>query len=247
MDAYRVLQVDPAAEPEIIEAAYWRLARKYHPDVYRGRDATTRMREINAAHAIIGDARERQQHDRERKAARERRRITRESTASFAPRATDEHRGRIAKDRRTTPVAASPANPGIPDRPTSPLRKFGTTRPPMRIGLFGVAIAIGLAALVASFFVPEERRADNREPGTVVVVESRAAPSPTAITYTRRDTRGQSDSPPPLPTFPSSAGDAAGAGAVDWFRRLIGRPQSEARIAGPRTPERPTVDPIIGR
>ena len=30
---YKVLQVDPEAEDEVIEAAYRRLARKYHPDV----------------------------------------------------------------------------------------------------------------------------------------------------------------------------------------------------------------------
>ncbi|MCB0077570.1 MAG: DnaJ domain-containing protein [Anaerolineales bacterium] len=30
---YKLLQVDPEAEHEVIEAAYRRLARKYHPDV----------------------------------------------------------------------------------------------------------------------------------------------------------------------------------------------------------------------
>ena len=37
-DFYRVLQVDPAAEPEVIRAAYRALARKYHPDVSIGAD-----------------------------------------------------------------------------------------------------------------------------------------------------------------------------------------------------------------
>ena len=30
MDPYRVLQVDPLAEPEVVDAAFRRLARKYH-------------------------------------------------------------------------------------------------------------------------------------------------------------------------------------------------------------------------
>ncbi|HSD83576.1 MAG TPA: DnaJ domain-containing protein, partial [Anaerolineae bacterium] len=30
---YQILQVVPQAEPEVIEAAYRRLMRKYHPDV----------------------------------------------------------------------------------------------------------------------------------------------------------------------------------------------------------------------
>src|SRR3954463_9996134 len=34
-DLYRTLQVDPLAEHAVIEAAYRRLARKYHPDLNR--------------------------------------------------------------------------------------------------------------------------------------------------------------------------------------------------------------------
>ena len=33
IDPYKVLQVDPEAEDEVIQAAYRRLARKYHPDL----------------------------------------------------------------------------------------------------------------------------------------------------------------------------------------------------------------------
>ena len=32
-DLYKVLQVDPHAEPEVVDAAFRRMARKYHPDV----------------------------------------------------------------------------------------------------------------------------------------------------------------------------------------------------------------------
>jgi DnaJ-class molecular chaperone len=32
-DYYKILQVDPSAEQEVIEAAYRRLARMYHPDI----------------------------------------------------------------------------------------------------------------------------------------------------------------------------------------------------------------------
>ena len=34
-DPYKILQVDPEAEDEVIQAAYRRLARKYHPDLRR--------------------------------------------------------------------------------------------------------------------------------------------------------------------------------------------------------------------
>lgn len=52
-DLYRILQVDPRAEPEVIEAAYRRLARKYHPDVNRAADSPERMKELNAAYEVL--------------------------------------------------------------------------------------------------------------------------------------------------------------------------------------------------
>jgi hypothetical protein len=61
---YQVLQVDPGAEPEIVEAAYRRLARMYHPDVSRSPDAERRMKEINAAHEVLGDPIRRADYDR---------------------------------------------------------------------------------------------------------------------------------------------------------------------------------------
>jgi curved DNA-binding protein CbpA len=54
-DLYRVLQVDPSADPDVIEAAYKRLARKYHPDHNRG-DAQSEehMKRINEAYRVLG-------------------------------------------------------------------------------------------------------------------------------------------------------------------------------------------------
>jgi len=71
-DYYKLLQVDPLAEEEVIEAAYRRLARKYHPDVYGGPDAVERMRELNLAYGVIGNAASRLAYDlaRQREAAR---------------------------------------------------------------------------------------------------------------------------------------------------------------------------------
>lgn len=42
-DYYKILQVHNLAEPEIIESAYKRLARKYHPDVNPNADADEMM------------------------------------------------------------------------------------------------------------------------------------------------------------------------------------------------------------
>jgi curved DNA-binding protein CbpA len=63
---YHVLQVDPAAEPEVIKAAYRRLADKYHPDKNKSPDALDRMQRINEAYSVLGDNIKRTQYDRER-------------------------------------------------------------------------------------------------------------------------------------------------------------------------------------
>jgi curved DNA-binding protein CbpA len=65
-DPYKVLQVDPEAEDEVIAAAYRRLARKYHPDTATGADSGGRMEAINAAWEVLGDPMRRAAHDRQR-------------------------------------------------------------------------------------------------------------------------------------------------------------------------------------
>lgn len=58
-----MLQVDPAANPLVIQAAYRVLAQIFHPDV-SGDDAE--MKRINAAWEVLGDARRRREYDIER-------------------------------------------------------------------------------------------------------------------------------------------------------------------------------------
>jgi curved DNA-binding protein CbpA len=67
-DPYKTLQVDSEAEDEVVQAAYRRLARKYHPDVAPGAEAAARMAAINAAWERIGDPVKRALYDRERAA-----------------------------------------------------------------------------------------------------------------------------------------------------------------------------------
>ncbi len=66
LDAYKVLQVDPEAEDEVVQAAYRRLARKYHPDLATGSEAALRMAAINAAWELIGEPAARAAYDRAR-------------------------------------------------------------------------------------------------------------------------------------------------------------------------------------
>jgi curved DNA-binding protein CbpA len=102
-DPYKVLQVDPEAEDEVIEAAYRRLAKKYHPDVSPGPDAQDRMVRINQAWEMLKEP--------IRSAAVDR---ARTRTAGAAARvAADEGRARAAS-RGPAHAAARP-----PSRPSS--------------------------------------------------------------------------------------------------------------------------------
>jgi curved DNA-binding protein len=65
-DPYKVLQVDSEADPEVIQAAYRRLAQKYHPDLAADGDAARRMVAINDAWAILRDPETRAAFDRQR-------------------------------------------------------------------------------------------------------------------------------------------------------------------------------------
>ena len=65
-DLYQILQIDPAAEQEVVQAAFKRLALKYHPDKNPSPDANRRMQELNDAYDVISDPVQRAAYDRER-------------------------------------------------------------------------------------------------------------------------------------------------------------------------------------
>jgi curved DNA-binding protein CbpA len=67
-DFYKVLNVDPDADAEVIRVAYRALARRDHPDVNADPAASSRMAELNAAFEVLGDARRRAAYDRSRRA-----------------------------------------------------------------------------------------------------------------------------------------------------------------------------------
>ena len=54
-DIYGILQVHPRAEKKVIDAAYRRLAAKYHPDVSQLSGATGRIKQINTAYEVLSD------------------------------------------------------------------------------------------------------------------------------------------------------------------------------------------------
>ena len=65
-DYYKVLQVDPEAEQEIIEAAYQTLAARLHPDSDLTGVHEIRLRELNRAYEVLANPGRRRAYDIER-------------------------------------------------------------------------------------------------------------------------------------------------------------------------------------
>lgn len=68
-DAYKLLMVDPAADPAVIHAAYRVLARRFHPDGTQ--PDGTRMAALNHAYATLRDPHARRRYDTARAAQRQ--------------------------------------------------------------------------------------------------------------------------------------------------------------------------------
>lgn len=62
-DYYAALGVSREATADEIKKAYRKLARKYHPDVSKEKDAEARMMEVNEAYAVLSDPEKRAAYD----------------------------------------------------------------------------------------------------------------------------------------------------------------------------------------
>jgi curved DNA-binding protein CbpA len=111
-DPYKVLQVDPEAEDEVIQAAYRRLAQKYHPDRASGAEAMERMVSINAAWELIGEPARRAAYDRSVR----QRLATAASGGTPSPGGATHHSPASAT---TPPPAPRPARPRPPETVSS--------------------------------------------------------------------------------------------------------------------------------
>jgi len=62
-DYYRILGVERTADDKTIKSAYRKLARKYHPDVAKTKEAPEKFREATEAYEVLSDADKRKRYD----------------------------------------------------------------------------------------------------------------------------------------------------------------------------------------
>jgi curved DNA-binding protein CbpA len=103
-DLYKLLQVDSEADPEVIQAAYRRLAQKFHPDLSAGPEAAERMVAINGAWEVLGDPARRADYDSRRGQAR----------AGMEPPATTAQAGRRPASAPRRPMTGAGMPPPEP-------------------------------------------------------------------------------------------------------------------------------------
>ncbi|NWC91289.1 MULTISPECIES: DnaJ C-terminal domain-containing protein [unclassified Pseudomonas] len=66
-DYYKILGVEPTADDKAIKAAYRKLARKYHPDVSKEKDAEAKFKDASEAYEALKSADKRAEYDDLRK------------------------------------------------------------------------------------------------------------------------------------------------------------------------------------
>jgi curved DNA-binding protein CbpA len=110
-DPYKILQVDSEAEDEVIQAAYRRLAQKYHPDLAVGPEAAERMVAINAAWELLRTPERRKAFDQERRTA---------GAGSGRPTGPSPDARAHAATGRSAPAGTRPASPRGSPSPRPP-------------------------------------------------------------------------------------------------------------------------------
>jgi len=166
-DYYEILGVPRNASQEEIKRAYRRLAKKYHPDAYKGdkKEAERRFREIAEAYEVLSDPEKRAQYDRFGHAGPE-------QAFDFGPmdfrrarEAFEEFFGPAAFDEIFNLFFGEGARPRARARPTR-ARRGEDLEYRIRIGFEDAAFGARVRATVPRMVACERCQGTGLEPGT---------------------------------------------------------------------------------
>lgn len=185
-DYYKVLQVSETAEPEVIEVAYRRLARKYHPDVNDSPNTAEQMKQLNEAFEVLSNPARRQAYD---------------SVRASGPGETSRKSTNQTERHQPTEAASSPTSSALnPGRRVTAL-------------LVGMGLILG-AAVVLGVIAKLDENADE-PPQAASAVSTTSIPTSTGVANAQLPsatshpvmepvTPPPSPLPTPEPTQPSS-------------------------------------------
>ena len=199
-DLYEILQVQPTAHPDVIRAAYRRLALLYHPDKNPSQEAAEIMRRLNLAYETLGDPARRATYDR----ARDTRRSQRTETRS----------GETASGRSRTAGATSQSRTVYPTKPLETRR-----------GRVLTMIVGSLFLVVVGIFVVLGISGDDGRSGGVDASSRSVIVSPTQTPFLLRNT----PAPVPT-TIPASGVTKCVAPAAPIARPVTSHPPDLATM-----------------
>lgn len=161
-DPYYILQVSSHAEPEVIKAAYKRLALKYHPDVDPNPNAQRIMEELNWAYEILSNPSKRTSFDNQRQESQPSAKTGRdvrkekEETDSYqdeAKKKAKEKRKRSEKPRNsTTNVGGKQKQKSPPSADEKPQQKHPLPQEPKKSGFVWLFVSLIFLVLIYLFF-----------------------------------------------------------------------------------------------
>lgn len=114
-DYYATLMVHPSAAAFVVDAAYKRLAREYHPDVCKSADAHGKMVELNEAYEVLSNPALRKKYDQEYTRNSQASHISGSSTS--ASKAETQNAATTATTSGKGPNTAPKASPPSPPDP----------------------------------------------------------------------------------------------------------------------------------
>lgn len=205
---YLILQVALDADPEVINAAYRSLARKYHPDLNSNASDQDRMKEINWAHNMLTDPVKRRDWDQRYGTGRYKPSNPQATTAT-SPSSEGPNVGPVSAVQTGTNARTDTSRPGPPSLEDVPTRPVQSSSPLLWIGL-GL---IGLLVLV--YLVP--RSGGGQASAFVTDVPTSASIAIPLDSPTLMPTQGPNPTDQPPPTAaPVPANPLLNSGCIKW-------------------------------